>query len=186
MASFSGITTVPATQPGLADPEPLLGDSNDLEHPETLNSINNMGYLLSMQGKYDEAMSFISEALETQRRTLGEDHPETLTSINNMGFLLGSQGKNEESLLYYSEALEARRRIFGNEHPDTLASINNMGYVLSIAKRYEEAWPYYNEALDSYRRILGGDVFCHLHADLDHAWAEDRDHRARGLSATGL
>jgi hypothetical protein len=32
MASFSGITTVPATQPGLADPDPLLSDWNDLEH----------------------------------------------------------------------------------------------------------------------------------------------------------
>ena len=41
-----------------------------------------MGILLKSQGKYDEAMPYYVEALETQRRILGDEHPDTLVSIN--------------------------------------------------------------------------------------------------------
>ena len=74
----------------------VLGD----EHPDTLRSINGMGNLLSDQGKYDEAMPYYVEALETSRRVLGDEHPGTLSSINNMGNLLSSQGKYEEAMPY--------------------------------------------------------------------------------------
>jgi|GEM_PF-4818463 len=42
----------------------VLGD----EHPETLLLIGNMGNLLYAQRKYDEAMPYCVEALETKRR----------------------------------------------------------------------------------------------------------------------
>ncbi len=58
----------------------VLGD----EHPETLNSINNMRGLLNKQGKYEEAMPYSVEALEGQRRVLGDEHPETQATINNL------------------------------------------------------------------------------------------------------
>ncbi len=96
------------------------------EHPNTLNSINNMGVLLYMQGKYDEAMPYYVEALEAHRRVLGDEHPDTLSSISNMGLLLKNQGKYEEAMPYYVEALETRRRVLGDEHPDTLKSIESL------------------------------------------------------------
>ena len=80
-------------------------------------AINNMGALLKIQGKYDEALPHFTEALEVSRRALGDEHPNTLTSISNMGNLLNSQGKYDEALPHFTEALEAYRRTLGDEHP---------------------------------------------------------------------
>ena len=129
----------------------MLGE----EHPSTLGSINNMGFLLQSQGKLAEAEPYFREDLEKSRRVLGEEHPDTLTSINNMGFLLQSQGKLAEAELHYREALEKRRRVLGEEHPDTLGSINNMGFLLRAQGKLAEAEPYLREALEKRRRVLG-------------------------------
>ena len=48
----------------------VLGD----EHPDTLTAIQNMGWLLQEQGNLSEAESYYREALETQRRVLGDEH----------------------------------------------------------------------------------------------------------------
>ncbi|MDY7109933.1 MAG: tetratricopeptide repeat protein [Planctomycetota bacterium] len=144
------LATAPQEQ-ALAIRRDELGD----EHPDTLTSINNMGFLLKSQGRLAEP--YYREALEARRRILGDEHPDTLTSINNMGFLLKSQGRLAEAEPYFREALEARRRILGDDHPDTLGSINNMGELLGFQGRLAEAEPYYREALEAKRRILGDD-----------------------------
>ena len=125
------------------------------EHPDTLNSIHNMGSLLEAQGKLTEAEPHFREALETRRRVLGNEHPDTLGSINNMGVLLEAQGKLTEAEQYFREALETRRRALGNEHPETLNSMNNMGTLLHNQGKLIEAEPYYREALETRRRALG-------------------------------
>ena len=48
------------------------------DDPATLMSMKCMGFLLQSQGKYDEALPYYTEALETSRRTLGDEHPSTL------------------------------------------------------------------------------------------------------------
>jgi len=129
----------------------VLGD----EHPDTLISINNMGFLLLAEGKLTEAEPFYREALETSRGVLGDEHPDTLRSITNMGYLLQSQGRLAEAEPHYREALEGFRRVLGDKHPLTLTSINNMGVLLLAEGKLAEAEPYYREALETSRRVLG-------------------------------
>jgi len=130
-----------------------LGD----DHPDTLTSINKMGFLLKAQGRLDEAEPYHREALERRRRVLGDDHEDTMRSISVMGLLLNNQGNPEAAEPYYREALERRRRALGDDHPDTLTSINNMGFLLKTTGRVAEAEPYYREALEGCRRVLGND-----------------------------
>ncbi|MDG2032135.1 MAG: tetratricopeptide repeat protein, partial [Phycisphaerales bacterium] len=120
----------------------MLGE----EHPDTLISISNMGFLLSAQGKLAEAEPYYREALEKFRRVLGEEHPDTLVSISYTGVLLRAQGKLAEAETYYHEALEKFRRVLGEEHPYTLTSINNMGDLLKTQRRFPEAEEYLIEA----------------------------------------
>ena len=142
---------LPLQERALATRRRVLGE----EHPQTLNSINQMGVLLDSQGKLEEAERYYREALEKFRRVLGEEHPETLTSINNMGFLMWAQGKPNEAEPYLREALEKRRRLSGEAHPDTLTSISNMGGLLHSQRKLDEAEPYFREALEKRRRVLG-------------------------------
>ena len=52
------------------------------DHPDTLTAINKMGLTLHNQGKYEEALSYTTEALEARRRVLGNDHPDTREILN--------------------------------------------------------------------------------------------------------
>jgi serine/threonine protein kinase/Tfp pilus assembly protein PilF len=130
-----------------------LGD----EHPETLDSLDNLGVVLQRQGKSAEALRYHEEALEKRRRTLGEDHPSTLTSISNLGVALHHLGRSEEAMPYYREALEKRSTILGPDAPDTLSAISNIASFLWELDKRDEALVYYQEALEKRRRVLGED-----------------------------
>ncbi len=163
---------LPLQEQALATRRHLLGE----EDPNTLSSVNNMGYLLQALGKLSEAEPFYREALETMRRVLGEEHSDTLAATNNMGYLLQAQGKLSEAEGYYRGALENYRRTLGDEHPDTLTSINNMGVLLKAEGKLNEAEAYFREALEKRRRALG-DEHPHTLASINNL--------ARGLQAQG-
>ena len=61
-----------------------LGD----RHPNTLNSVNNLGLLLKAKGDLATAEPLQREALEVRRKTLGDRHPDTLSSIQSLAILL--------------------------------------------------------------------------------------------------
>ena len=130
-----------------------LGD----DHPDTLESINDIGVVLESTGKHAEALTYSREALEGNRRVLGDEHPNTLNSINNMGVLLASMGKYAKALLYFREALDARRRVLGDDDADTLMSVSNLGAVLHSLGEHSEALIYHRMALEGRRRMLSND-----------------------------
>ncbi len=142
---------LPLQKRALATRRRLLGD----EHPDTLESISNMGGLLRAQAKLVEAEPFYREALDARRRVLGDEDPNTLKSIDNMGVLLWTQGKLGETEPYFYEAILERRRVLGEEHPDTLESVSNMGSLLLAQGKLNEAELYDREALEKRRRVLG-------------------------------
>jgi tetratricopeptide (TPR) repeat protein len=93
-----------------------LGD----RHPNTLNSINNLGLLLQEMGQLEKARPLLEEALQAGRETLGDRHRDTLISINNMGLLLKDMGQLEEARPLLEEALQAGREKLSDRHPRTL------------------------------------------------------------------
>ncbi|KAG9199902.1 hypothetical protein G6514_007802 [Epicoccum nigrum] len=84
------------------------------EHPATLASVHDLGWVLSSQGKYEEAERMHRRALEGMHRralegkekALGREHPDTLISVDNLGSVLSSQGKYEEVERMHRRALE--------------------------------------------------------------------------------
>ena len=163
-----------------------LGD----EHPDTLTSISEMGYVLWKQHKLGEAESCYREALEGRRRVLGDEHPATLTSIHNIGYLLWAQGKPTEAEPYYREVLEGRRRVLGDEHPEPLTVMHNMGLVLRDQGRLAEAERYFREVLEKSRPILGDEhpgllPTIHALASALHAQGKWEGGGARGALGVG-
>ena len=58
----------------------MLGE----EHPDTLNSANNLAASLAYQRKYAEAEEVLQAAIEVCRRVLGDAHPLTLTMAESL------------------------------------------------------------------------------------------------------
>ena len=79
--------------------EALEGQRDTLgsRHPDTLNSINNLGALLQDKGDLVVAEPLYREALEGKRETLGDRHPSTLLSISNLDLLLQPDNERPQS-----------------------------------------------------------------------------------------
>ncbi|PYH43058.1 FabD/lysophospholipase-like protein [Aspergillus saccharolyticus JOP 1030-1] len=116
------------------------------EHPDTLTSINNFGWVLlnqgkygeADQGKYEEAEAMHRRALQGREKVLGLAHPNTLNSVNNLGLVLSNQGKYQEAEAMHRRDLQGSEQVLGPEHPDTLISVKNLNPVIRQQKTYEE------------------------------------------------
>jgi len=98
--------------------------------------ISNLGWLLLTQGRLDEAGALYREALEGQRRKLGDEHPNTQQSIRNLAITYSAQGKYDEAEPLCREALDVLRRTKGNDDPNTLEVKQ---FLEMILKKKQEA-----------------------------------------------
>ncbi|KAI0451044.1 hypothetical protein F5B21DRAFT_393516 [Xylaria acuta] len=125
------------------------------EHPDTLESMNNLANVLQYQGNYEEAKGMFRQVLELKEKVLGKEHPSTLSSINNFANVLQYQGNYEEAKEMFRQALELKEKVLGKEHPSTLSSINNFANVLQCQGNYEEAEEIYRQTLELIEKVLG-------------------------------
>jgi len=98
-----------------------------------------IGKAYSALGRYEDAGTQFSGALEIRRRVLGEEQPETLMSMNNLAITFRARGRLDEAEAMHRQCLEIRRRVLGEEHRDTLASMNNLALTLSSRRSFDEA-----------------------------------------------
>ena len=77
----------------LADRERVLGP----DHPDTLDSRDNLALAYQAAGRTDEAIPLHEQALAAYERVLGPDHPDTLTSRNNLANAYRAAGRTDES-----------------------------------------------------------------------------------------
>ena len=50
-----------------------------MAHPEYATRLNNLAFVVQAQGRYPEAETLYKEALEIDRKALGDAHPSTQT-----------------------------------------------------------------------------------------------------------
>jgi tetratricopeptide (TPR) repeat protein len=129
----------------------MLGE----EHPDTLQSMTNLGRAIRDQGRDAEAEKLYREVLETQRCMLGEEHPDTLQSMTSLGRAIREQGRYKETEELYRELVEIYRRVRGAEDHVTLAHMYNLAVAIMKQGRYNEADRLFREVLEVRRRVLG-------------------------------
>jgi eukaryotic-like serine/threonine-protein kinase len=130
-----------------------LGD----DHPDTLQSINDLAYLLELMGDWEQAETHYEEALAGRRRVYGDEHRLTYVAMNNLGLLIQQRGRVEEAYELHTAVLDGRRQLLGEDDPDTLSSLMNVGSIHDDMGQPEEALSYFSAALDGCRRVLGDD-----------------------------
>ncbi len=100
------------------------------EHPNTFQSINNVGSVRLNQLDYNEAELLYRQALEGRKKVLGLNHSDTLQSVSNLGKVLEKLNRLKEAEDQYGEALDGRVKILGKEHPHTLQSAEDLNSLL--------------------------------------------------------
>jgi tetratricopeptide (TPR) repeat protein len=126
-----------------------------LEHPDTLNSINNLASTYWNQGRWKEAEELEVQVTETRKRVLGLEHPNTLTSINNLALTYQNQGRWKEAEELEVQVMETRKGVLGLEHPNTLNSINNLALTYQNQGRWTEAEELEVQVTKTRKRVLG-------------------------------
>jgi len=129
------------------------------EEPETVDTLNNLGFLFQKIGEYAKAEPLYREVLRIRLKVLGPEDPDTDSSVNNLPFgpknLLFAPAAAESlanlALLYndmceyskaeplYQEALRIYQKTLGPQHPVTAISLNNLALLEFDLGRIEEA-----------------------------------------------
>jgi tetratricopeptide (TPR) repeat protein len=136
-----------------ADLERMLGP----DHPDTLNSRNNLAEAYREAAQASEAISLYEKNLAACERQMGLKHPVTLVSRDNLGLAYQEAGRASEAISLHEQTLADREHVLGPDHPATLISRNNLATAYQEAGRYADAVPLYEQTLSAYEQLLGSD-----------------------------
>ncbi|MGH3933043.1 MAG: FxSxx-COOH system tetratricopeptide repeat protein [Pseudonocardiaceae bacterium] len=100
------------------------------DHPDTLESANNLALGLAALGQYEQVRLLGEDTLVRRRRILGDDHPDTLHSANDLAVNMRRLGHDEQARQLHDDTLTRRRRVLGDDHPDSLESATNLAVDL--------------------------------------------------------
>ncbi len=131
----------------------VLGPKN----PELLSSLNDLAYVLMIQGKSSAAEKLARDALPIDRSALGPENPVTISCMIELGSILRDEGRFEEAEKLTRETLEIQKRVLGPENPETLRSMSNLGFTLGEEGRLKEAEATLRESYDIRRKVMGPD-----------------------------
>ncbi|WP_322751715.1 MULTISPECIES: helix-turn-helix transcriptional regulator, partial [unclassified Frankia] len=87
------------------------------DHPDTLNTRNNLAYLRGKAGDPGGAAAATEALLADYLRVLGDDHPDTLNTRHNLARWRGQAGDPGGAAAAYEALLADRLRVLGPDHP---------------------------------------------------------------------
>jgi tetratricopeptide (TPR) repeat protein len=103
-------------------------------HPDTASSLNNLGTLYRVTGKYADALPLYQRALAIRETVLGPMHPDTASSLNNFAALYDSMGNYAAALPLYQRTLTIRETVLGPLHPSTRTTQINLDRLRAALK----------------------------------------------------
>ena len=136
-----------------ADFERMLGP----DHPDTLNSRNNLAEAYRGETRASEAISLYEKNMAACERQMGFQHPVTLITRDNLARAYQEAGRAAEAIPLREQTLADRQQVLGPDHLDTLISRNNLAAAYQEAGRHAEAIPLYEQTLAAYELLLGAD-----------------------------
>ncbi|KAF8338648.1 hypothetical protein F5887DRAFT_1160736 [Amanita rubescens] len=127
------------------------------DHPDTLNSMNNLALTYSDQGRWDEAEKLQMDVMNAFKTKLGSDHPDTLTIMGNLAFIYMNQGRWDEAEKLQMDVMNAFKTKLGSDHPDTLTIMANVASTYMHQGRWDEAEKLQMDVMNATKRKLGSD-----------------------------
>jgi len=124
-------------------------------HPRTVLSLNNMGYVLRDLVRYAESQVYYEQALEVNLMIFGEIHPKTAVSLINLGDVKIKQQAYGAAKVDLHRAHDIYVVMKETEHLN-VANINfNLGMIAEAEGDLDEAMMLLGQALNLRQNKLG-------------------------------
>lgn len=117
--------------------------------------LNNEGTVLITAGRYQEAQTTLTKALELREAELGPDHYLVGRTLSNLATAYDDQGKIEEARTNYERSLAIAEATFGAGHPDLAIRLTNFGEMLARAGDRVTAREYSERAVELFANSVG-------------------------------
>lgn len=135
----------------------LMAEVHGAEHPRVGGVTINLGNLLSVLGRREEADREYVRALRILRTGLGPEHPNVASALSARAILLYEMGDGESAIAMLREALAIMEKSLGAEHPIAARARSNLGGMLVQMLRAEEGIVELRRAEALRRAALGDD-----------------------------
>jgi eukaryotic-like serine/threonine-protein kinase len=99
------------------------------------------------------------QALEIDRRVLGDDHPKVAFRLQNLAIVAQNMGDHRQAEVLYRDALQREERTYGDRHPETAITKGNFGLLLQREGRLAEAEPLLRDAVAIRLSLYGPDHY---------------------------
>jgi len=124
-------------------------------HPETIDSMSNLGSLLFRETHHIEAIAMYERALPLARKVYGDEHITTAYIAANLGNALNGAGRYAEAEKVMRKTLPVFRARLGDDHPRTAYLTENLANAIFYQARYDEALPMYLASVEKLRKRFG-------------------------------
>jgi tetratricopeptide (TPR) repeat protein len=119
------------------------------DHPETANSLNNLGLACREAGELEQALAI-------RGRVLGPEHPDVAAALNTLAGAYAALGRRDRATPLLRRALEIWRTSLGEAHPRVVDAMVNLAASYRSAGDTSAARALYAECLAALRATVGG------------------------------
>lgn len=119
------------------------------DHPETLETLNQLGAVEYMLGDRDAAARHMRESLAISRRVLGDRHIDLAQTLNNVGRIELERRRFAEAARLLEEALAVHLAQRSETIGDVIFTLANLAVVRARSDRFADADELYARALRS-------------------------------------
>ncbi|MCC6970978.1 MAG: serine/threonine protein kinase [Phycisphaerales bacterium] len=123
--------------------EIIAARRNDEAHQRELAfALNNLGVSLCNQGKLDEGLPPMEDALAVRRKLFGDTHPDVANSLFNLAIYLTKAGRTKESIERFEQVVALATELYGPRHPRTRNYLGQASMMMIGNDRLDVALTY--------------------------------------------
>lgn len=124
--------------------------------PYVFNTLQHIGNTLAEEGKFDQSLSFLLEALSMQVKFLGDENADVARTFVNVATVLSGKGAFGDSLALFTKAYNIQAKVLRGTNTEVLWTMCHMGHVFLEACDLDGALDILMAALD----IVAKDQIC--------------------------
>jgi eukaryotic-like serine/threonine-protein kinase len=138
-----------------------LGILTSSKAPQTDISpvLNDLARVYTREHQWALAKQAYEQALEIDRRALGDDHPRVAFRLQNLAIVAQNMGDLQQAESLYLEAIKRQEHTYGDRHPETVIAKGNYGMLLQREGRLTEAEPLLRDAVSTSVSLYGADNY---------------------------